>query len=167
MPEIFIPEQAPNAVDGLERAARELEELADRAAWELWLSTQSETIQALAAELETLRKGVRFSLAMSTDHRGRRLYVCTAPIGHHESRQSYEHALFLLVDSHRIRLEDRPETARLVRFIEGGDLKVSARRAQEMAKQIRKTNPGMPGERRDELLAAELDRLAEAKRSRP
>jgi hypothetical protein len=146
MPEIHIPTEAADPqVDEAARIATGLRELADRTSWELWLSEQSATTQALAAEWQALR-GSRFALRRKADKQGRIVHVCESTHGYHESRQSAEHALFLLVDSHRVREEDR--TSRVPR-----------RDAQRIAKAIREANPAASGEERDALFLAKLDEL--------
>lgn len=152
MSEIFIPDD-PNAGehDELTETVRDLNRVEATARWNLWLSEQSETIQALAAEWADLR-GDRFMLSMSVDRRGRRLFVCSSRFGSSESLQSHEHALFLLVDAHRVRAEDRPEHHARI----GGDVKQARREAQAIAKKIRDENPGMSGADRDVLFQKAL-----------
>lgn len=166
MPEIHIPAEAVSPeVDEKLLAARELEELAKRTAWDLWLGDQGAKIQALAAEWSALR-GTTFELSTKHDRRGRVVFVCESRFGYHESHQSHEHALFLMVDAHRTRLEDRPETAARIAATEGGSLKSAQRRAQAIAKQVREAHPYMPGEERDGLVEKAVEEL-ERKRGKP
>jgi hypothetical protein len=159
MAEIFIPtDPTAGEVDELERLSRAFAEIAMLGAWEAWLSTQSETVQALAAEWAALRN-TRFKFGQTHDRRGRKLYTCSSKYGHHESYQSHEHALFLLVDSHRARIEDKPEThQRILAWAGHADVKQARATARAIAKRIREENPNMPGEQRDALVLAALDR---------
>lgn len=158
MAEIFIlTDENAAKVDGDALTIRELAETEATANWEIWLSTQSETIQALAAEWAALRNGDRFRFSESVDRQMRKLYVCSSKYGHHESYQSRDHALYLLVDSHRVRAEDRPETrARLVAL--GHEPSTALRLCQAIGRNVAKGGR-MPGAEHDALVDAEIRKL--------
>lgn len=160
MPEIFIADEPEPKEDAAYLAEQQAAEMLAVAAWAEWLSTQSETVQALAQEWSTLKPS-RFTLSERKDKKGRAVYVCECEHGYHESLQSYEHALFRLVDSHRVREEDKPETrARIQQW--GGDYvdpKRALLNAQAIAKQIREENPALSGEERDAMYVAKLDAI--------
>lgn len=160
--EIHIPEEPAPEADAAYVASKEAAELEAIAQWGEWLATQSETIQALAEEWAAHRHS-RFTLSERRDRRGRTVYVCDCEHGHHESLQSYEHAIFLLVDSHRVRLEDRPETAARVAGLDGVEVKAARVSVQRLAREIREANPMASGEERDGLLAAELAEMERAR----
>lgn len=167
MPEIFIPEEPRDADEEARyaesvRLARETEELLQIAAFTEWIETQSETVRALGAELielQTARKmSPRFMITEVTLH-GRTIWTAVCANGIHQSRQSAEHALFLLVDSFRTRIEDKPETHARVQAWGGSyaaDVKTARRHCAAVAQRIREQNPNMPGEQRDALVLAQL-----------
>lgn len=160
--EIHIAEEpldvALHAAVKLEVQAAEFEELARYAEW---LLKQSETFQALASEWASLR-GSRLMLDELKTRRGR-IFRVSCDHGIHESLQSAEHALFLLVDSHRVRVTDTAEFRDRVMAANVGMLpKEALRRCEQIAAQIREANPAATGVERDALCIAHLEALEEA-----
>lgn len=140
-------------------AARATEEKPDpeALAFASWLSEQSETVQALAAEWGSMRSS-RFKFYERQDSRGRDVFGVQCEHGQHESHQGHEHALFLLVDSHRTRAEDTPEfRARLEAL--GMTPKEALQRSQQMGRDVAKASGRMPIEDHDALVEAEMRRL--------
>lgn len=167
MPEIFV-EELP-----LEPSEKELKGLADAvaelaqiAAFAEWFDGQSKIVQELGRELGAIQaaRGMNPRFQIDTLERyGRPLYVAHCANGRHESRQSEEHAMFLLVDSFRTRIEDKPETHERIMEIHGMDLKSARRYARELAQRVQEAHgKGVPGETRDKLFARELEDEEEA-----
>lgn len=175
MPEIFIADEASGPSEKeLKARADQIEELEQIAAFAEWFGKQSETVQELGRELDALQaaRGMNRRFMLETEERyGRPLFVAHCANGRHESRQSPEHALFLLVDSFRTRAEDKAETHARIMQIHGMDLKAARRFARELAKEIQDEHgKGVPGETRDKFLDRALDeqeRELAAARSRP
>jgi hypothetical protein len=167
MPEIHITEQpVEESVEGqiasLESEREELLAIAEHAEW---LETQSETTQELARELAAKQTAgamkPRFTLSTET-RRGSTVYIAQSANGYHESRQSPEHALFLLVDSHRTRIEDTPAFHARILAKSGGDIKSARAVAMDLARSVRAANPNMPGAARDALVLAALQMREDA-----
>lgn len=68
------------------------------------------------------------------DSKGLPVFIVRAQNGYHESPESFEHALELLVDSHRTRPEDLFENHQRMMALTGCSLKDARRRCAEMAK---------------------------------
>ncbi len=117
---------------------------------------------ALFAELEAMQAkykmatGHEFSVRQAP-RTGFPVYICKTANGHHESAESYEHALFLLVDSFRTRIEDTEAVHLRIQAWDGVAIKTCRKIADSIAKEVLAANPGMPGEERDALVLAALD----------
>lgn len=157
MPEIFVPEEPVDpAIDEVARLQAAVVEMLAIAEWAEWLTTQSETIQALAQEWIALR-GSRFSIAFN-DALAR--WEVRSPHGFHWSRQSAERALFEMVDCHRTRVEDTPEYRARVRAAYAGMTEKEAlRRCEQIGQSIRVANPRATGEERDTIAMLYLEEL--------
>lgn len=130
MPEIHINEAPPtelqitaqaDAKAALEKA-REAIEHAAQVEFIAWRETQSPIIQALTDEWSEhaakFGKDPRFKLdSRVSEKTGKTIYFVKNGNGFHESYTSPEHALFLLVDSHRVRVEDMESTHDRIRSI--------------------------------------------------
>lgn len=159
MPEIHIAEIETTDEKELRRQAKIIEDLDQIASFAEWFETQSETVKALGAELAEIQaaRGMNPRFQVDTEERyGRPLYVAHCANGRHESRQSPEHAMFLLVDSFRTRAEDRPETHERLMQMHGCTVKEARRLAAEIAAELRAKHPGTPGETRDKLFENEV-----------
>jgi len=91
---------------------------------------------------------------------GSPVYIAKCANGVHESVDSPEQALFLLVDSFRTRVEDLPETHARVQAWGGSyaaDVQVARDAVAEIAWKVAKENPALSGEERDALVLAALD----------
>jgi hypothetical protein len=152
-PEEIAAEQLAAEVRRLESEAAAAEATAQFAEW---LGAQSETTQALVSEWMALR-GSRPTLSERIDKQHRKVYVVDCEHGHHESLKSHEHALFLLVDSHRVRIEDLPETrARLVAL--GFSPREALHRCQQIGRAV-DASGRMPVADHDALVEAEIVKL--------
>ena len=158
MPEMFIPEidVDTSAQEEAAKLEEQAAEFAAIAAHGEWLATQPETIRTLGEELATKGKQApRFALGTKV-RRGVTIYTAESPNGYHESKQSHEHALFLLVDSFRVRVEDTPEVHARILSKSGGDIKSARALAAHIARTVREAHPKVSGEERDALVLAAL-----------
>ena len=167
MPEIHIddtPEMVDETVAQAEANAAVAKELEAIAEFGRQLSLMSPTIQALASEYGLFRhvRNPRFAITESVV-RGQRIWTCESENGFHQSKTSAEHALFLLVDSHRTRIEDTEAFRLRVKAANAGmTSKEALRRCEQIGKQIRDANPKATGEERDALAMAHLEGLEAA-----
>lgn len=114
---------------------------------------------ALMAELEEIQarhkmqSGGEFLTREARD--GSTIYAVKTANGYHESAESYDHALFLLVDSFRTRIEDTQEFRDRLALagVSGG-----VRKALAIGSRVKLENPDMTGEERDALTTAILER---------
>lgn len=162
MPEIFIAETETANEKELRRLAAAVEDLEQIAAFAEWFEGQGDTVKELGRELLAIQeaRGMNPRFQLDTEERyGKPLYVAHCANGRHESRQSLEHALFLMVDSFRTRAEDRPETHARLMEVHGCDVKAARKLAAEMAENTRARFPAVSGEMRDAFLADELGKV--------
>ncbi len=161
MREIFIATEAVDTsvedeIAKLEEQSKEFEAIAAHAEW---LDTQSEIVKELATELATVQTDrkmcPRFTVE-TTIVRGRTIHTASCANGVHQSLQSPEHAVFLMVDSFRTREEDKPEIHERIKA-HGGDIKNARRVAAQIAKTVRERSPGLSGEEYDALVLKALD----------
>ncbi len=175
MPEELHIEESPAPIDeeakqreALIEALAEVEQIA---AFSWWLSEQSETVQKLAAEFAEIgaRKGFKHSRINVTTEikKGRTIWTCHALNGYHQSTTSAEHAVFLLVDSHRTRVEDTEGFRERVQAANAGMTKREAiRRCARLTNEMRAADPKATGQQRDRLATLWLESL-EAEMSKP
>lgn len=89
-------------------------------------ATVSERCIALRAEWSALASSRGMSDGLLFDARrgkqGQPIFIVISSNGYHESYESFEHAISLLVDSHRTRAEDREEVySRLIPILPNSD----------------------------------------------
>lgn len=175
--EIHVDEsQAPINADAVRadlmaRQERELRQIEEIALFTGWLSEQSETIQALAREYAQIGIKRRFEHArinVTVSFKdGRTVWTCHALNGLHQSTTSAEHAVFLLVDSHRTRVEDTEEFRARVQAANAGMTKREAiRRCARLTNEMRAADPKATGQQRDRLATLWLESL-EAEAAKP
>lgn len=126
-----------------------------------WLADQPESFRNLASkwfDLQTERKmPPGFSATIFRDRRGRLVYEVSCANGVHQSHESFEHALELLIDSHRPRVEDLEATHLRMQAWSGDvDIKGARRLCDGLAKDVRALNPGLTGEEYDALFEEAL-----------
>lgn len=117
---------------------------------------------ALTAELGAMQDARKMERGGSFGERLARdgetvIYTVTSPNGYHESAESHEHALFLLVDSHRTRVEDTPALHERILTKSGGDIKGARSVAMRLAREVREANPDVSIEQHDALVLARLE----------
>lgn len=118
--QIFIFPEDHELLSGQASAAAEQERAALRAAfhelaaWAIfstWLDQQSENVRTLAEEWRAIGPGLkRFAFLPPELKNGRIEYWCVTSHAQIRSYVSHEHALFLMVDAFRTRIEDKAET---------------------------------------------------------
>lgn len=115
----------------------------------------------LASELADIQKRYRMQEGLEFGFRETRggavVYVARSPNGYHESTESHAHALWLLVDSFRTRIEDTPEVHARLQAL-SGDIQAARIEAMRIAAAVRKENPDATGPERDTLVLVALDR---------
>ena len=133
---------------------RELQDIADEA---LRLAEDSQACISLATEWRDIQEARHLPAGLSFDARrsrdGRPVFIVSCGNGYHESLRGYEHALELLVDSHRTRVEDLESTHRSV-MAQRGEMTIrEARRVcLEAAQRVDKDHPHITGRDRDRLV---------------
>jgi hypothetical protein len=160
MPEIFIAETGTADEKELRQLAAVVEDLEQIAAFAEWFDAQSDTVKDLGRELLAIQeaRGMNPRFQLDTEERyGKPIFIARCGNGRHESRQSPEHAMFLMVDSFRTRGEDRPETHARVMGMHGCTIKDARRISAALAADLRVQQPGISGEARDMLFESALD----------
>lgn len=128
------------------------------------MSHDLETLTLELIAMQTSRGMKRdHGFAMRKAKDGRDIFIVMCPNGYHESYESHAHAMHLLVDSFRTRVEDLPATHERIQAWGGAyaDLKAARSYADSIAKGLVAKFPDMPGEERDALL---LQSLADSER---
>lgn len=143
------------------------EEAARHASFIEWLAAQPASFKALADELfemQSARKMAHgFVPSIRAGKDGRPIFVIRCANGHHESDESHEHALELLLDSHRTRIEDLEsthETARAaLRKTQAGREAIAVAREEVVQRRHLSRRPPLPEAVRDhvaEMMAARV-----------
>ncbi len=173
MREIHV-EESPAPLDEAAKLAEELaayeEKLRLSATFAEWLGEQSETVQKLVEENAEIGRAKRFANTFVNvtceTKKGRTVWTCHAANGFHQSTTSAEHAVFLLVDSHRTRVEDTEEFRERLQAANGMSKKEALRACARLTNEMRAADPRATGKERDALATVWLENL-EAEMAKP
>lgn len=110
--------------------------------------------QALFVELAEMQRTRRmtpgYEFVTRQGKRGEDIYVAKCPNGHHESAEGYEHALFLLVDSLRVRIEDTEALHLRIQSWHGWSIQACRAYAVQLGRQLIEAHPNDSVEKHDD-----------------
>lgn len=120
------------------------------------MSNLSPTFVVLAAEWASLAslRGMDLVLVVSTrrDRKGRTIYIVRCANGYHESYNSHEEALRLLISAHTTRVEDTEAFYSPLVPAAGGNVKSARALARQLGTVTREANPLITDDDLDSLI---------------